>query len=226
MEQEIAMSMRASQGSAREIFQMLSDAGVIRVQLDALHEDFLKMSNSGWRDLSSTLRRFGLHATGVDFLVPPSWWDEKPEQTLQAYIESVAMAEAVGNVPVGICIQEGSEAVESAIAIGQRSGVLLSKHGTTPPKDPQVGWYLPLAMLAQEDRPMKTLVEAPCGPMAVRLRGEVSGDSTLEFEGKQIELREMRGVLDAMRWNPVPIIDSAGNEAVALRKAWHVAGPW
>ncbi|MAI67555.1 MAG: hypothetical protein CMJ26_06735 [Phycisphaerae bacterium] len=226
MYQEIAISMRAGGGNARDVLQSMCDSGVQRVQLDALHQDFAELSNSGWRDLASTLRRLGLRASGIDFLVPPSWWEEQPERTLQAFANAVAMSEAIGNVPIGTRFDETNEAAESAIAAGQQAGVLLSRHGTIPPEDPQVGWHLPLALLAKEQRPMKTLVEAPQGPMAIRLRGAIVGDSTLEFEGNQVELRELRGVLDAMRWNPTPILDCAADEASDLCSAWQVAGPW
>jgi hypothetical protein len=226
MDQETAISMRAGNGTAREILQSMGDGGVTRVQLDALHEDFVDMSKSSWRDLASTLRRLGLRASGIDFLVPPMWWEDQPERTLQALICAVGMSEAIGNVPIGTRFDETSEVAENAIAVGQHAGVLLSMHGIAPPEDPQVGWHLPLALLAKEQRPMKTLVEAKQGPMAIRLRGEIVGDSTLEYEGNQVELRELRGVLDAMRWNPIPIIDSSGNEASVLCKAWQVAGPW
>jgi hypothetical protein len=226
MTQEIAISMRAGTGTVREVLQAMSDSGVQRVQLDVLHEDFTDISSSGWRDLASTLRRLGLHASGIDFLVPPTWWEEQPERALQSFTKAVELSEAVGNVPIGTRLEETSEVAESAIAIGQHAGVLLSTHGAMPPEDPQIGWHLPLALLAKEEKPMKTLVEASCGPMAVRLCGEIVGDSILEHNGNQVELRELRGVLDAMRWNPTPIIDSAGSEASALRKAWQFAGPW
>jgi len=226
MAQEIAISMRSGTGTAREVLQAMSDCGIQRVQLDVLHEDFVDISSSGWRDLASTLKRLGLHASGVDFLVPPTWWEEQPERTLQAFTNAVALSEAVGNVPIGTRLDETSEVAQSAVSIGQHAGVLLSTHGALPPEDPHIGWHLPLALLAKEEKPMKTLVEATCGPMAVRLCGEIVGDSTLEHNGNQVELRELRGVLDAMRWNPTPIIDGFGSEASSLRRAWQVAGPW
>ena len=73
---------------------------------------------------------------------------------------------------------------------------------------------------------MKTLAEAPLGPMAVRLKGEVVNDTTLKIDGNQVQLLEFRGVMDAMRWRPSPIVDAIGDQAKQLIHAWQVAGPW
>ena len=38
-------------------------------------------------------------------------------------------------------------------------------------------------------------------------------------------LRELRGVLDAMRWNPMAILDCDCDDTLSFVKAWQVAGP-
>jgi hypothetical protein len=62
--------------------------------------------------------------------------------------------------------------------------------------------------------------------MAVRLKGEVVNDTTLKIDGNQVQLLEFRGVMDAMRWRPSPIVDAIGDQAKQLIHAWQVAGPW
>ena len=225
MEQEIAVSMRTNAGSAKTVLQQIADSGVHRVQLDALHQDFLDLTVSGARDLASTLRRLDLRASGVDFLVSPEIWEETPERTLGAFTSAVVMAEAVGSVPVGTRILEEKDVAESAILIGQQSGVVLSTHGPVPPDDPQIGWHLPLALLLKEEKPLLTLVEAGQAPLAIRLRGEIVEESSLQFDGSSIVLRELRGVLDAMGWSPFAIFDCDCNDAVSFIKAWQDAGP-
>jgi hypothetical protein len=226
MKDHVTVSMRSASGSAREIMQEVTACGAYGIQLDATHNDFLDLTLSGTRDLAATLRRTGLRATGIDFLIPPTVWVDAPDQTLQAFSDAVAIAEGVGNVPVGTCLPDDPEITTSALTIGHRCGVLVSIHGVVPPQDPHIGWHLPVSLLAKEIRPMKTLAEAPLGPMAVRLKGDVVGESTLEFEGNQVELLELRGVMDAMRWSPLPIVYAIGDQAKQLIQAWHVAGPW
>lgn len=226
MEDQISLSMRSAEGSARDIMQEVSACGARGIQLDAMHSDFVDLSISGRRDLAATLRRSNLRASGIDFLIPPTSWMDEPNQALQAFEEAVAIAEVVGNVPVGACLPDDQEIATSALAVGHRCGVLVSTHGVTPPHDPQIGWHLPVSLLAKEDRPMKTLAEAPLGPMAVRLRGDVVSDTTLEIDGNQVQLLELRGVMDAMRWRPSPIVDATGDHALQLIHAWQVAGPW
>ncbi|MDP7005214.1 MAG: hypothetical protein QF718_03275 [Phycisphaerales bacterium] len=226
MEPDISISLRSNSGSARTMLQAISESGVRSVQIDYLHEDFSDMSVSAYRDLASTLRRLGLRASGVDFLVPATLWDEEPERTLLSLNSVVTMSTALGNVPIGTLIPEESELASSAKKITQQSGVLLSAHGSTPPEDPQVGWHLPISLLVKEGRPIKKLVSSKCAPMAIRLRGEIVGDSTLELGEYQVELRELRGVLDAMRWKPTPIIDCHIEESSAIVRAWQIAGPW
>ncbi len=226
MEDYVSLSMRSAEGSAREIMQEVSDCGAQEIQLDATHSDFFDLSSSGRRDLAATLRRCGLRASGIDFLHHPSMWLDQPDKTLQAFTDAVSIAEAVGNVPIGVCLPDDKEIATSALSVGHRRGVLVSTHGVTPPSDPQIGWHLPVSLLAKEDRPMKTLAEAPLGPMAVRLKGEVVDETTIEFEGSQVQLLELRGVIDAMRWKPSTIIDAFGDRAKQLINAWQVAGPW
>ena len=226
MEDYVSVSMRVADGSAREIMQDVAACGAFGIQLDATHTDFCDLSSSGRRDLAVTLRRTGLRASGIDFLVPPTMWVEEPDQTLEAFKDAVAIAEVVGNVPIGACLPDDQEITKSAIAVGHRSGVIVSTHGVTPPEDPQIGWHLPISLLAKEDRPMKTLAEAPLGPMAIRLKGDVVCDTTLEIDGNQVQLLELRGVIDAMRWSPSPIVDAIGDQAKKLIHAWQVAGPW
>ena len=152
-------------------------------------------------------------------------WEEAPERTLDAFSRAVAIAEVVGNVPVGTRMAKESEITESAISIGQQSGVLLSSHGTNPPQDPQVGWHLPLALLSKEENPLLALVKANHAPLAIRLRGEIVDETSLEYEGTRMVLRELRGVLDAMRWNPMAILDCDCDDTLSFVKAWQVAGP-
>ena len=226
MEDHVSVSMRAAEGSARDIMQEVSASGARGIQLDALHRDFVDLSSSGRRDLVATLRRSSLRASGIDFLIPPTTWEDDPDQTLQAFEDAVAIAEVVGNVPIGACLPDDQEITTSALAVGHRCGVLVSTHGVSPPLDPQIGWHLPVSLLAKEDRPMKILAEAPLGPLAIRLTGEVVSDTTLEIDGDQVQLLELRGVMDAMRWRPSPIVDANGDKAKQLIHAWQVAGPW
>jgi hypothetical protein len=226
MEDQVSVSMRSSKGSSREIMQEVTACGARVIQLDSMHADFCDLTSSGRRDLAVTLRRFGLRASGVDFLVPPSSWEEEPDKTLQAFKDAVAIAEAVGNVPVGTRMPDEHGVTSIALAVGHRYGVLVSTHGVAPPSDPQIGWHLPVSLLAKIDQPMKSLAAASLGPMAVRLTGDVVGETTIEIDGNQVQLREMRGVIDAMRWNPSSIVDAAGDQAVQLIHAWQVAGPW
>ena len=218
--------MRSSEGSAREIMQKVTACGTRGIQLDAMHGDFSDLSASGRRDLAVTLRRSGLRAVGVDFLVPPSLWEDEPDQTLQAFKDAVAIAEVVGSVPVGTRIPDDHAITATALSVGHSCGVLVSTHSASPPSDPQVGWHLPVSLLAKVDQPMKTLATAPLGPMAIRLKGDVVGESTLQIDGDQLELLELRGVIDAMRWNPSPIVDAIGDQAIQLIQAWQLAGPW
>jgi len=226
MEDHVSVSMRSAEGSARDIMQEVSACGARGIQLDAMHSDFVDLSSSGRRDLVATLRRSSLRASGIDFLIPPTTWVDEPDQTLQAFEDAVAIAEVVGNVPIGACLPDDQEITTSALAVGHRCGVLVSTHGVTPPQDPQIGWHLPVSLLAKQDRPMKTLAEAPLGPMAIRLKGDVVYDTTLEIDGNQVQLLELRGVIDAMRWSPSPIVDAIGDQAKKLIHAWQVAGPW
>ena len=226
MEQQVAVSMRSFEGTAREVFQGVRECGGRSIQIDAMHSDLQNMSASGRRDLKATLARLSLHCSGVDFLTSETVWKQNPDHTLTLFAEAVAIAERLGNVPVGTCLPVESELTSSTLAIGQQAGILVSTHGAHPPEDPLVGWHLPVSFLAKEEQPMKTLVEAGHPPMAIRMCGEIIGDSTLDFEGHQVDLRELRGVLDAMRWNPTPIVDACGEEAAILMEAWHVSGPW
>jgi hypothetical protein len=225
MEQVIAVSMRTNTGSAKKVLKQIASNGVRCVQLDALHDDFVDMTESGLRDVAATMRGLGVRACGVDFLVSPEMWEEAPERTLDAFSRAVAIAEVVGNVPVGTRMAKESEITESAISIGQQSGVLLSSHGTNPPQDPQVGWHLPLALLSKEENPLLALVKANHAPLAIRLRGEIVDETSLEYEGTRMVLRELRGVLDAMRWNPMAILDCDCDDTLSFVKAWQVAGP-
>jgi len=230
MKDQVALSMRSGKRTAREMMQEVATCGAKRIQLDALHPDFAGLSVSGRRDISATIRRNGLLASGVDFLLPQSAWEQDPESTLHRFTEAVAIAEVAGNVPVGTLLPEEGEIAKNAIQIGHGSGVLVSTHrNSTRQMTPLVGWNLPIVLLAKTDRPLKALAQASYGPMAVRVKGEVVGgvdSSTLEIAETRFELRELRGVLDAMRWSPTPIIDAMGDEAVKLIHAWHVAGPW
>ena len=226
MEDHVSLSMRSAEGSARDIMQEVSACGARGIQLDAMHSDFVDLSSSGRRDLVATLRRYSLRASGIDFLIPPATWEDEPDQTLQAFEDAVAIAEVVGNVPIGACLSDDQEITTSALAVGHRCGVLVSTHGVTPPHDPQIGWHLPVSLLAKQDRPMKTLAESPLGPVAIRLKGDVVCDTSLEIDGDQVQLLELRGVMDAMRWSPSPIVDAIGDQAKKLIHAWQVAGPW
>ena len=226
MEDQVSVSMRSGEGSVREIMREVAACGAQGIQLDAMHNDFFDLSSSGLRELAVTLRSTGLRASGVDFLVPPTSWEEEPDQTLQAFKDAVSIAEVVGNVPVGTRIPDDHEITASALSVGHRSGVLVSTHGASPPSDPQVGWHLPVSLLAKVDHPMKSLATATLGPMAVRLKGDIVDETTIEIEGNQLQLRELRGLMDAMRWNPSPIVDAIGDQAIQLIQAWHVAGPW
>lgn len=226
MEDQVSVSMRSAGGSVREIMQEVTACGAREIQLDAMHGDFFDLSSSGRRDLAVSLRRSGLRASGVDFLASPTSWEEEPDQTLQGFKDAVAIAEIVGNVPVGTCIPDEHDITTTALSVGHNCGVLVSTHGAAPPSDPQVGWHLPLSLLAKVDQPMKSLAAASLGPMAVRLKGDIVGETTIEIEGNQVQLRELRGVMDAMRWNPSPIVDAIGEQAIQLIHAWQVAGPW
>lgn len=226
MKDHVSVSMRSAEGSARDIMQEVSACGARGIQLDAMHSDFVDLSSSGRHDLLATLRRSSLRASGIDFLIPPTTWVDEPDQTLQAFKDAVAIAEVVGNVPIGACLPDDHEITTSVLAVGHRCGVLVSTHGVTPPHNPQIGWHLPVSLLAKQDRPMKTLAEAPLGPMAIRLKGDVVCDTTLEIDGNQVQLLELRGVIDAMRWSPSPIVDAIGDQAKKLIHAWQVAGPW
>ena len=131
--------MRSGNGTARELIREVADCGARVIQLDALHKDFNGISKSGRRDLTATIRRNGLRSSGVDFLVPQSDWELHPDRTLQAFSDAVAIAEEVGNVPVGTLLPEEGEITMNALLVGHHSGVLVSTHGTAPPKDPQIG---------------------------------------------------------------------------------------
>ena len=93
MKEHLAVSMRASSAHARSFFSDLSLHGFGNVQLNALHHDFSSMSDSGRRDLASTLRRNELRASGVDFLALPSNWESEPEQTLMNFGAAVSISE-------------------------------------------------------------------------------------------------------------------------------------
>ena len=67
MEQVIAVSMRANTGSAKKVLKQIASNGVRCVQLDALHDDFVDMTESGLRDVAATMRGLGVRACGVDF---------------------------------------------------------------------------------------------------------------------------------------------------------------
>ena len=191
MEDQISLSMRSAEGSARDIMQEVSACGAHGIQLDAMHSDFVDLSTSGRRDLAATLRRSNLRASGIDFLIPPTAWMDEPDKALLAFEDAVAIAEIVGNVPVGTCLPDDQEITTSALAVGHRCGVLVSTHDVAPPHDPQIGWHLPVSLLAKEDRPMKMLAEAPLGPMAVRLKGNVVSDTTIEIDGNQSKFTEI-----------------------------------
>ena len=82
-----------------------------------------------------------------------------------------------------------------------------------------------MALLAKEERPMRTLAGATFGPIALRLSGDVLERTTLEIHSDTVELTEIRAVLDAMRWNPVPVIDGVLDNACEIASAWQSAGP-
>jgi hypothetical protein len=225
MKEHLAVSMRASSAHARSFFSDLSLHGFGNVQLNALHHDFSSMSDSGRRDLASTLRRNELRASGVDFLALPSNWESEPEQTLMNFGAAVSISEALGRIPVSVCIPDNEEIVEAVVAAGLGTGILVAAHRCAPLSNPNIAWGLPTALLAKEERPMRTLAEASFGPLALRLSGEVVGRSALETNAETLDLTELRGVLDAMRWDPISVIDASPEQAVQIASAWHSAGP-
>lgn len=226
MTDHLAVSMRASSLSARECMYRYSEHGFGRIQIDSLHRDFHDLTESGRRDLVATLRRNGLQASGVDFLATPAIWEEHMDETIGGFGAAIAIAEVVGGVPVSVCVPEDEEIIETVIAIGAAAGILVAAHSTLPLENPNIGWGLPLALLAKEERPIRTLAGATFGPIALRLSGEVLNRTTLEIHNDTVELTELRGVLDAMRWNPAPVIDGSLDNACKIASAWQSAGPF
>ena len=226
MTDHLAVSMRASSLSARECMNRYSEHGFARIQIDSLHPDFHDLTDSGRRDLVATLRRNGLRASGVDFLTTPTTWEQHIDETIGGFVAAISMAEVLGRVPVSVCVPEDEEIIETVIAIGAAAGVLVAANCTLPLENPNIAWGLPLALLAKEERPMQTLARATFGPIALRLSGDVLDRTTLEIHNDTIELTELRGVLDAMRWNPVPVIDGSLDNACEIASAWQSAGPY
>ena len=226
MTDQLAVSMRASSLGVRDCMGECSLHRFERIQINALHQDFKDLSDSGRRDVVATLRRNGLRASGVDFLVPPAIWEKGGDQALAGFGVAVSIAEAVGRVPVSVCLPEEPEIVETVIATGIGAGVLVAAHASMPLENPNIGWGLPISLLAKEDRPLRTLAESTYGPIALRLSGDIQGRTTLETNDNTLELTELRGLLDAMRWKPSPVIDATPEEATLIAAAWHAAGPW
>lgn len=225
MTEHLAVSMRASTALARPFFGELSMRGFGNVQVNALHQDFASMTDSGRRDLASTLRRNELRASGVDFLILPSSWESEPEETLMKFGAAVSISVALGRIPVSVCVPDNEEIVEAVVSAGIGTGILVAAHRCVPHANPNIAWGLPTALLAKEERPMRTLAEASFGPLALRLSGEVVGRSTLETNEETLDLTELRGVLDAMRWEPIPVIDAPPEKALDIACAWRAAGP-
>ena len=224
MSDQLAVSMRTTSSNARDFMGALSSHGFGRIQLDSLHCDFHNLTNSGLRDLASTLQRNGLKPSGVDFLAPPTNWETDSDQTLTGFGRAIEIASSIGRVPVSVCIPPRDEIIDAIVASGTEVGVLIAAHGAKPLNNPQIGWGLPVSLLAKEDRPMEALAGASFGPIALRLTGNVIESSTIAIDEETLELRELRGVLDAMRWTPSPVIDASTDYAELMALAWEKAG--
>lgn len=218
--------MRSTTATAREFMRDLASSGFGCIQIDAQHADFQDLTDSGRRDVAATLRRSGLRAGGVDFLATPRNWESNADQTLSGLKQAVALASCVEHVPVSVCLPSDEEIIEAVISVGIGAGVLPIAHGSAPLENPNIGWGLPIALLAKEERPMKVLAGAAYGPIALRLSGNILGSTTLGIDENTVELTELRGVLDAMQWSPIPVVDAQGKEATDIACAWQSAGPW
>ena len=226
MKDQLAVSMRSTTSTAREFMHDLAASGFSCIQIDAQHADFQDLTVSGHRDVAATLRRSGLRAGGVDFLASPQRWESNADQTLSGLKRAVALATSIEHVPVSVCVPPDEDIIEAVITVGIEAGVLPIAHRSTPFDNPNIGWGLPVALLAKEEQPMKTLAGAAFGPIALRLSGNILGSTTLGIDEDTVELSELRGVLDAMGWSPIPVIDASGDEAADISCAWQSAGPW
>ncbi|MDP7009603.1 MAG: hypothetical protein QGI78_08545 [Phycisphaerales bacterium] len=225
MNPKLAVSMRTTSLKAKDFIDEVSTLRFGKIQVDALHSDLDQLTESGRRDLCSTLRRSGLRASGVDFFVGPKDWETHLEATLAGFGSAIAIAGELGRVPVNICVPDREDIVEAAVWAGAEAGVLVAAHRAAPLANPNIGWGLPVALLAKEERPMRALAGATFGPIVLRLSGEVRGKTTLELHTETLELSELRGVLDAMRWAPSSVIDAVPQKAVEIATAWESAGP-
>ena len=182
MNDQLALSMRGSTSNARDFMGDLATHGFARIQIDSLHPDFRHLTDSGLRDLSATLRRNGLRAGGVDFLLHPTDWESDADQSLAGFARAMKISSSLGRVPVSVCIPPKEEITEIVVALGSEAGVLIAAHGSTPLENPRIGWGLPVALLAKEENPMESLAGATFGPIALRLTGNVAGTTTLEID--------------------------------------------
>ena len=216
-------------GPALEAIDLAAGWGLAAVQLDAADPSMRPrdMGTSARRDLSSVLRRKGLVASGIDCFVPVERFADpsRVERSIDAVLSSLALAEALGRVPVSMQVPSDPSAA-TLQAEAARRGVPLVDF-TREAVGACVG-VDPAATLAAGGDPVAEVHRAAGRIGAARvvdllrsgMRGPI-GDAS----GSRLDALAFRLALEMSGFRGFPVVDcrqwsGAGEGVVATAKRW------
>ena len=158
----------AGEGDPRLGLKAVADAGFTSVQLDATMPALRPrvLDRSARRDLSATLRRSGLAASGLDFFIPAEHYRDMQhiERATEAAHAALELAADLGRLPLSVNLpvtDADPQVISDLLSAADGLGVVIAVHHEAAPED-LVQW------LAAHD---EGLVGAGLDPAACSLRG-------------------------------------------------------
>lgn len=199
-------------GAVAEGMDLAVGWGLAAVQFDASDPNVRprELGESARRDLSASLRRRGLVASGIDCFVPVERFADaaRIERAIDAVLGSITLAEALGRVPVCLHLPAEGAATETLRRESDRRGVPLVDF-TRNSVAPRVGLD-PAATLAAGEDPVAEVHRSVGRVGAARvvdllasgMRGPIG-----EPAGSRLDAMSWRLALEMSGFRGVPVID-------------------
>ena len=201
-------------GNATEAIAEVAAMGLAAVQFDASDPTMRprEMGASARRDLSASLRRLGLCASGIDCFVPVERFGDpvQVERALQAVHGSIALAEALDRVPVCLHLPADGAIAAELRREADRRGVALADFTLPEPEGAPAIGIDPAAQLAAGGDPCAQVARAAGRIAAARvvdlLRSGMRGP--IEQPGSsRLDAMSYRVALEMAGFRGVPVID-------------------